>query len=190
MKNESFQLKVEDTFHEIIIDVYDDRKETIGFFRLQNINNPRNSFARLVYHRGLEACRCIPSYIDDNAHYSPGFVTYVDNNSIPHTWELEIKNYYELSQMFLKAFLVYLKNWLRDQNITISDNLVVVLRNCDLSQNFPKFVCELFNPDNAFKIFESSNTQVSHYSYEHDKIYSIMLLTDKPLINFLETYDV
>lgn len=73
MKNESFQLKVEDTFHEIIIDVYDDRKETIGFFRSQDISNPQNSFARLVYHRGLEACRCIPSYIDDDAHYSPGF---------------------------------------------------------------------------------------------------------------------
>ena len=189
MKNESFQLIVEDTFHEIIIDVYDDRKETIGFFRSQDISNPRNSFARLVYHRGLEACRCIPSYIDDDAHCSPGFVTYTKDNDIPHTWELEIKNYYELSQTFLKAFLVYLKNWLRDQSITISDNLVVVLRNCDLSQNFPKFVCELFNPDNAFEIFESSNTQVSHYSYEHDKIYSIMLLTDIPLINFLETYD-
>ena len=190
MKSKPFQLKVEDASHEIVIDIYDDSKETIGFFRLQDIDNPQNSFARLVYHRGLEACRCFTSYIDNSAHDSPGFISYTSNNKIPCMWELEIKNYYSLSQTFLETFLVYLKNWIRDQNIIISDNLVVVLRNCDLSQNFSKFIYDLFNPNNTFKTFESNNTEESQYSYEHDDICSIMLLTDEPLINFLETYDV
>lgn len=190
MKNESFQLKVEDTFHEIVIDVYDDRKETIGFFRLQDIDNPRNSFARLVYHRGLEACRCFTNYIDNLAHDSPGFISYTSNNNIPCMWELEIKNYYEFTQSFIKSFLISLKNWIQKQEITISDNLVIVLRNCNVSQELVTQLIDIFNSTNAFKVFRSDNTEASHIWHEDDDICSIMLLTDKPLINFLETYDV
>lgn len=85
--------------------------------------------------------------------------------------------------------MIYLKNWIQKQEITISDNLVIVLRNCNVSQELVMQLIDIFNPTNAFKAFRSDNTEASHIWHEDDDICSIMLLTDKPLINFLESYD-